>query len=55
MGRRTGKGKHRRITAYEKGMEFSQEIEIIEGKITKEILRNYNDYLWECENPLIGG
>lgn len=44
-----------RITAYEKGMEFSQEIEVIEGKITKEILRKYNDYLWECENPLIGG
>lgn len=44
-----------RITAYEKGMEFSQEIEVIEGKITKEIIRKYNDYLWECENPLIGG
>lgn len=44
-----------RITAYENGMEFSQEIEVINGKITKDIERKFDDYLWECENPLMGG
>lgn len=44
-----------RITTYEKGMEFSQEIEVISGKITKDTQRNFDDYLWECENPLMGG
>lgn len=46
-----------RIYAFEKGMCFNQDIEIINGKITKDDKIKFNgaDYDWECICPNIGG
>lgn len=44
-----------RIYAFEKGMEFNLEIEIIDGKITKDSYLAFKDYIWECICPNIGG
>ena len=44
-----------RIYAFEKGMEFNLEIEIINGKITKDSYFSFQDYIWECICPNIGG
>ena len=44
-----------RIKGYECGMGFTQEIEILDGKITLDIDQNYDDYAWECEQPDLGG
>lgn len=43
------------IYAFEKGMEFNQVIEIINGKILKDAELNFEDYMWECICPNIGG
>lgn len=44
-----------RIYAFERGMEFNLEIEIINGKITKDSYFSFQDYMWECICPNIGG
>lgn len=44
-----------RIYAFEQGMEFNLEIEIINGKITKEAYIAFQDYKWECICPRMGG
>lgn len=44
-----------KITGYERGMEFVQEIEIVDGVITCDKEIHYEDYQWECPCPLIGG
>lgn len=44
-----------RITGYERGMEFVQEVEIVNGKIILDKEIHYDDYQWECPCPLIGG
>lgn len=44
-----------RIIGFEYGMEFAQEIEIINGKVTMDTTIKYDDYLWECPCPLLGG
>lgn len=44
-----------RIYAFEQGMEFNLEIEIINGKITKEAYIAFQDYKWECICPNMGG
>lgn len=44
-----------RIYAFEMGMEFNLEIEIINGKITKESYFAFQDYMWECICPNMGG
>ena len=44
-----------RLKAYEKGMGFTQEIEIINGEVIKFEDREYDNYIWDCESPLIGG
>lgn len=44
-----------KIFAFEKGMEFNQDIEIIKGEIKTDIEIKYTDYKWECINPEIGG
>jgi hypothetical protein len=44
-----------RIYAFERGMEFNQEIEIHKGEIIKDIEIKFGDYDWECINPRIGG
>lgn len=44
-----------KIYAFECGHQFNQEIEIIKGEITinREIV--FDDYVWECINPTLGG
>ncbi|MBS4188682.1 hypothetical protein KHA94_00410 [Bacillus sp. FJAT-49705] len=44
-----------KIYAYERGMEFNQDIEIIDGEIVKNEEINFDDYMWECAHPSIGG
>ncbi len=44
-----------RIYAFEQGMEFNQNIEIIDGKITKNEEINFDDYCWDCICPTVGG
>lgn len=44
-----------RIFATESGMEFCQEIEVINGKITIDREVPYNDFWWEAPDPRIGG
>lgn len=44
-----------RIYAFEIGLEFNQEIEIINGKITKDSYFEFQDYVWECICPDMGG
>ena len=44
-----------RIFATEGGMEFCQEIEVINGEITKDRTIPYNDFNWEAPDPRIGG
>lgn len=44
-----------RIKGYECGVGFTQEIEILDGEITLNEEQNYDDYIWECENPFVGG
>lgn len=44
-----------RIYAFKKGMEFNLEIEIINGKITKDSYFAFQDYVWECICPDMGG
>ena len=41
--------------AFESGMEFNQDIEIIKGKIVKDEEIKFKDYVWECIEPNIGG
>ena len=44
-----------RIQAFEKGMEFARDVEIIGGKITKDETIEYDDYIWDCPMPNMGG
>lgn len=44
-----------KIFAFERGMEFTQEIEITKGKITKDLGKEYDDYFWEVPFAEIGG
>lgn len=44
-----------RIFATESGMEFCQEIEVLQGKITIDRIIPYNDFSWEAPDPRIGG
>ena len=44
-----------RIFATESGMEFCQEIEVINGEITIDRIIPYNDFSWEAPDPRIGG
>ena len=46
-----------KIYAFERGMEFNQNIEIVDGEIVrdKEINFKGTDYLWECICPTMGG
>ena len=44
-----------RIYAFERGMEFNQNIEIIDGKITKNEEITFDDYYWDCICPTVGG
>lgn len=44
-----------RLYAFERGMEFNRNIEIIGGKLLKDKTVEFDDYDWECVCPLIGG
>ena len=44
-----------RIHAFERGMQFNQIIEIIDGEITKDEEVKFDDYEWDCICPNIGG
>lgn len=44
-----------RIHAFERGMQFNQIIEIIDGEITKDEEVEFDDYEWDCICPTIGG
>ena len=44
-----------KIYAFESGMEFNQDIEIIKGKFVKDEEIKFKDYVWECIEPNIGG
>ncbi|MDA2567487.1 hypothetical protein PDQ34_26640 [Bacillus cereus] len=44
-----------KIYAFEKGMEFNQDVEIHKGEIIKNVEIEFADYMWECINPNMGG
>ena len=44
-----------RIFAFEMGMQFTQEIEILKGDIVKDIVNKYDDYTWEVPFSNLGG
>lgn len=44
-----------KIESYERGMEFSQYILIEKGQLIKDENIEYDDYDWDCVDPLKGG
>lgn len=44
-----------RFYGYECGMEFNQEIEVVDGETTIDREIQYDDYYWECPDPILGG
>lgn len=45
-----------KIFAFERGMEFTQEIEIIKGEVTKDIVKEkFEDYFWDVPFSEMGG
>ena len=44
-----------RIVGFECGMQFQQEIEIVNGELFDNNEITYDDWLWECPMPNMGG
>ena len=44
-----------KLYAFEKGMEFNQDILIEDGEIRKDEEIKFEDYEWECICPTVGG
>lgn len=44
-----------KVEAYERGMQFGQLVEIINGEITRSEDIEYDDYEWDCPCPTLGG
>ena len=44
-----------KIYAFEQGKEFNQNLEVVAGKIIKDEVIEFDDYIWECIDPTIGG
>ena len=44
-----------KIFTFERGMEFTQEIEISKGEIIKNVCLEYDDYQWEVPFSNLGG
>ena len=44
-----------KIYAFEQGMQFNQDIEIIKGQVIKDEQIEFDNYQWECIAPTIGG
>ncbi|WP_314723097.1 hypothetical protein [Haemophilus pittmaniae] len=40
---------------FEMGQEFNQELEIIKGELTLDKCIEFEDYIWECPMPYLGG
>ena len=43
------------LYAFEKGMEFNQDILIVDGEIRRDEEIKFEDYEWECICPTVGG
>lgn len=44
-----------RFYGFEQGMQFNQEVEIIQGEVTSYKEHKFDDYEWECIRPTTGG
>ena len=44
-----------KLYAFEKGMEFNQDILIVDGEIRRDEEIKFEDYEWECICPTVGG
>ena len=44
-----------RIYAFERGMQFNRDIEIIDGQVIKDNDITFDDYDWDCICPNVGG
>ena len=44
-----------KIFGVERGMEFTQDLEITKGKVLMDNAREYADWKWECPFPNMGG
>lgn len=44
-----------KIQGFESGMQFSQIIEIVDGKILQDEIIHYDNWDWDCPCPLMGG
>ena len=44
-----------RMFGFESGMQFCQEVEIIDGEMTMNNEITYDDWAWECPMPSMGG
>ena len=44
-----------RFYGYECGMEFNQEVEVINGEVAIDREIKFDDYYWECPDPMLGG
>ena len=44
-----------RLYGIERGMEFTQEVEIIDGNLIYNNVKEYSDWDWECPFPKMGG
>lgn len=44
-----------RLQGFECGMEFYQDFAVVNGKITIDEVKQYEDWDWECPMPRLGG
>lgn len=44
-----------KILGFERGMQFNQDVEVVNGEIIKNEEIAFKDYEWECIRPHIGG
>lgn len=44
-----------KVQAFERGMQFSQLVEIVGGEVVKDEYIDYDDYDWDCPCPTLGG
>lgn len=44
-----------KITAFEQGAQFERDIEIVQGFISLDSVKEYQDYEWMCPCPTMGG
>ena len=44
-----------RLQGFECGIEFYQDFAVCNGKITIDEVKKYDDWLWDCPMPMMGG